>query len=143
MKRVSVLALIGTLLVCLSAYAQDTAQIVGTVTDATGAVIPKAKITVSEPNKGVHRDLVSNAAGQYVAAALPIGTYSVSAEASGFQKLEQTGVVLQTGQNQRVDLILKVGQVTQEVTVSSNAPVVQTETAAISANMSASLALNP
>src|SRR5512135_800017 len=132
MKKISVLALIGILFGCLSAFAQDTAQIVGTVTDSTGAVIPSAKITVTEPSKGIHRDLTSNAAGQFVAAALPIGTYSVSAEAPGFQKLEQTGISLQTGQYQRVDVVLKVGQVTQEVTVTSNAPVVQTETAAIS-----------
>jgi hypothetical protein len=126
MKKISVLALMGILFGCLSAFAQDTAQIVGTITDSTGAVIPNAKIVVANPDKGIHRDLVSNASGQYVAAALPIGTYSVSAEAAGFQKLEQTGITLQTGQYQRVDMVLKVGQVTQEVTVTSNAPVVQT-----------------
>lgn len=132
MKKISVLALIGILFGCLSAFAQDTATIVGTVTDSTGAVIPNAKITVASPERGIHRDLVSNASGQYVVSALTIGTYSVTAEAPGFQKLEQTGITLQVGQYQRVDMVLKVGQVTQEVTVTSNAPVVQTESAAIS-----------
>ena len=133
MKRIGALALMGVLWACLGAFAQDTAQIVGTVTDSTGAVIPAAKITISNPDKGVTRELVTNSAGQYVASALPIGTYSVSAQATGFKRLEQKGISLQVGQIQRVDLSLSVGPVTQEVTVTTGAtPVVQTETAAIS-----------
>jgi hypothetical protein len=118
---------------CLSALAQiPTAYIVGTVTDTTGAVIPKAKITVANPDKGFTRDYLSNSAGEYAATSIPIGDYTITAEASGFQKLVRTGITLTVGQTQRVDLTMTVGQVTQEVTVTGNVVRVETENAAVS-----------
>ena len=56
-----------------AAWAQDTATIVGTVTDPSGAVIPGVKVTVSNPEKGFTRELVSNPSGEYMAAKVPIG----------------------------------------------------------------------
>src|ERR1035441_7318213 len=103
-------------------WAQDTATIVGTVTDSTNAVIPAAKVTVANPDKGFTRQLASNAAGEYTAAKIPIGTYVVTAEASGFEKSVRTGVTLSVGQTQRVDVQMTVGQMTQEVTVTGNLP---------------------
>jgi len=120
------------LLFCAAAWAQDAATIVGTVTDPSGAVIPNAKVTVSNPEKGFTRDLVTNTAGEYVAPKVPIGDYIVSAEVTGFQKLVRSGIALAVGQTLRVDLQLQVGQRTQEVTVAGNAPRVETETAAVS-----------
>jgi hypothetical protein len=105
---------------------------VGTVMDSSGAVIPGAKVTVSNPNKGFTREITSNAAGDYSLTAIPIGDYVVTAQAAGFQKLVRSGITLNVGQIQRVDLQLQVGQTTQEVTVTGNLPRVQTETAAIS-----------
>ena len=123
----------GALLVVSSgAWAQDTAQIVGTVTDTTGAVIPNAKVTVSNRDKGYTRELVSNSAGAYSGSALPIGNYVVTAQAQGFEKLVRSGIALQVGQIQRVDLQMTLGQVTQEITVTGNIPKVQTESSAIS-----------
>jgi hypothetical protein len=113
-------------------WAQDTATIVGTVSDSSNAVIPAAKVTVANPDKGFTRQLASNAAGEYTAAKIPIGTYVVTAQASGFEKSVRTGVTLSVGQTQRVDLQMTVGQTTQEVTVTGNIPHVETETAAIS-----------
>jgi len=118
--------------VSLTGWAQDTANIVGTVMDSSGAVIPDAKVTVANPDKGFSRDLVSNAAGEYTAAKIPIGEYVITAEAPGFQKLVRSGITLQVGQTLRVDLQLTVGQVTQEVTVTGNVVRVETETGAIS-----------
>ena len=120
------------LLFCAAAWAQDAATIVGTVTDPSGAVIPNAKVTVSNPEKGFTRDLVTDTAGEYVAPKVPIGDYIVSAEVTGFQKLVRSGIALAVGQTLRVDLQLQVGQRTQEVTVAGNAPRVETETAAVS-----------
>jgi Carboxypeptidase regulatory-like domain len=108
------------------------ANIVGTVTDVSGAVIPGAKVTVSEASKGFTRNLVTDSTGTYAINNVPIGTYTVSFEAKGFQKVVQTDITLSTGQTQRVDATLKVGAVTQQVTVQGNLPHVQTETAAIS-----------
>ena len=120
------------LLFCVAAWAQDTATIVGTVTDSSGGVIPNAKVTVSNPEKGFTRDLVTNTAGEYTAAKMPTGDYVVSAEVTGFQKLVRSEITLAVGQTLRVDLQLSVGQTTQEVTVAGNAPRVETETAAVS-----------
>src|SRR5580700_2014756 len=74
-------------LVTIAASAQELATIVGTVTDSTGAAVPAVNIKVSSPAKGFTRTYVSNAAGEYTAAELPLGDYTVSAEASGFATL--------------------------------------------------------
>src|SRR5438874_13750813 len=131
MKRV---VLVGSvfLLLGLSGRAQDTATIVGSVADSTGAVIPGAKVRVSNPEKGFTRDLVTNSAGEYTAARIPIGDYVITAEATGFQKLVRSGITLQVGQTLRVDLPMTVGQVNQEVTVKGSAVKVETENATVS-----------
>jgi hypothetical protein len=124
--------LVGSALLCLSAWAQDTATIVGTVTDSSGGVIPGAKVTVSNPEKGFTRELVTNTAGEYTAAKVPIGNYVVSGEKAGFQKLVRSRITLAVGQTVRTDFQLQVGQATQQVTVAGNIPHVETETAAVS-----------
>ena len=97
---------------------QDTATIVGTVLDSTGEVIPNVKITVANPDKGFTRTTVSDSVGAYRVAPLPIGTFSVTAESAGFQRLVQTGVALSIGQVQRAGLTMQVGTTIQEITVS-------------------------
>jgi len=136
MRRV--LLLLVPLLICLelTAWAQDRAEIVGTVMDSSGGVMPKAIVTVSNPDKGFVRHLVSGAAGEYSISAVPIGNYIVTAEAPGFQKLVKTDIVLDVGQIQRVDMQLAVGTTTQEITVKGEVPHVQTETGAVSSVIS-------
>ena len=91
MKRLH--RLVGSaLFCCLSAWAQNTATIVGTVTDTSGAVIPGAKVAVSNPEKGFTRELSTNTTGEYTAAKLPIGNYVIVAEKKGFQKLVRSGI---------------------------------------------------
>ena len=128
-------ALLGLILVaCLASvrlWAQDTASIVGTVADPTGAVIPNAKVRVENPLKGFVRELTTNAAGAFAVAPLPLGDYTVTVEATGFQKDVESGITLTAGQIQRVDVALKVGASTQDVSVVGNVPHVQTETGAI------------
>ncbi len=119
-------------MVPLSASAQDLANIVGSVTDPTGAAIPGAKITVSNPDKGFNREVVSAGDGEFTAARIPIGNYMMTAEAAGFQKLIRRGITLDAGQTQRVDMQLTVGATQQQVTVTGNIPKVETETGAIS-----------
>src|ERR1700684_548980 len=112
--------LVSGLLVLSSAviWAQDTANIVGTVTDNSGAVIPNATVVVSNPDKGFTRNLISNSAGEFSISRIPLGDYIVTAEAKGFQKLVRSGITLEVGQTLRLDMQLPVGAVTQEVTVS-------------------------
>ena len=132
MKRSFVLLAAALLAVCLSALAQDTARINGSVTDQTGAVIPNVKVTIENPARGFKQVMKSDSAGFFALQAVPIGDYIITAEAPGFQKLVRSGITLDVGQIQRVDLQMTVGQMTQEVTVSGNVPKVQTETAAVS-----------
>ena len=113
MKRALAPLAVTFLAFAVSALAQDTANLVGTVKDSTGAVIPAARITVSNPEKGFTRALVSNAAGEYSAPRVPIGDYVITTEVPGFQKLVRSGVTLGVGETLRVDLTLVVGQVNQ------------------------------
>jgi hypothetical protein len=131
MRRVFLFIMV-FLVISLTALAQNTATIVGTVTDGSGAVIPGAKVNVSTPEKGFTRELESNAAGEYVAAKIPIGNYLVEADSPPFKKLARSGIPLAVGQTLRVGLILAVGPVAPEITVTRNAPTVETETAAVS-----------
>lgn len=97
--RKSVLVAVFLCLFCsAAAWAQDTATIVGTVTDPTGAVIPEVRVTVSNPDKGYSRELLTDTAGAYVAAKVPIGSYAITAEATGFQRTAVEDVVLTVGQ---------------------------------------------
>jgi len=113
-------------------FAQDMGTIIGLITDTSGAVIPGVKVTVANLEKGINRQMTTNSTGEYDAAKIPLGTYQVSAEAAGFQKLVRTGINLDVGQTLRVDLQLTVGQVTQEVTVTGGVTKVNTENASVS-----------
>jgi hypothetical protein len=117
-------------------WAQDTASIVGTVTDASDAIIPNAQVTIENPEKGFVRELTTNAVGAFALAPVPLGEYSVTVDAAGFQKARRTGITLTVGQIQRVDVTLKVGTKSQEVSVVGNVPHVQTETGAVSSLIS-------
>ncbi|HEX7960163.1 MAG TPA: TonB-dependent receptor, partial [Terriglobales bacterium] len=110
----------------LPAFAQE-ATIVGTVTDSSGAVVPNADITVTNRNTGQSRNLTSNEVGQYVAEALPIGTYDVKAQAAGFNMAQTTGVVLNVADRRRIDFSLKVGGAQQSVTVEAAPIAIKTE----------------
>ena len=90
-----------SLLVCLlaaSAFGQrDLGTIAGTVTDPQGAVVPAAKITITEEATGLNYELTSNSAGEFVRPALKPGTYTVVAEATGFRRVEQRNVQVTGG----------------------------------------------
>src|SRR5579859_6005714 len=101
---------------CLPAVlrAQDTASITGTVTDPTGAAIPGAQATVISLEHGINRAATSNSAGDYLFAALPIGSYNLTVAAPGFKKFQAKGVVLRVAQKARVDVAMQVGGVNTE-----------------------------
>src|SRR4051812_48527239 len=114
-----------------NAWSQTTATIVGTVTDASGAVAPGVSITVISEGTGLTRKTLTNQSGNYTLTLLPVGTYSLVAEAAGFKKKTTTGIVLQVNQEPRVDIALEVGAITDAVTVNAEAPVLQTENAVV------------
>jgi hypothetical protein len=130
-RKAFLLSIVFLLSMNLTCFAQET-SIVGTVTDTSGAVVPGAKVTVQNPAKGFMRHLTTNSAGAYVAASVPIGTYVIMVEASGFQRLVRTGILLQVGAVRRVDVQLKVGSLAQQVTVQAAPLHVQTDTPELS-----------
>ncbi len=91
--------------------------IAGAVHDATGAAIAGATVTVRQLETGATRTLTTGADGSYSAPSVPVGDYSVSAAAPGFQSQEQTGISLVVGQSLRIDFTLILGKVKQEVVV--------------------------
>lgn len=114
----------------LPAFAQrNTGSIVGIVTDTTGAVVPDAAITVTDIDTGVVRNEVSTSTGNYRVVALSPGHYTVSAAAQGFSTLEHKGITLSLDQDARVDFALQPGKVGQTVTVTAQAPLLNTQNA--------------
>src|SRR5579864_5695934 len=114
------------LLAPAGAFAQTTAAITGAVTDDTGAVVPNAKISVTNVGTGLTRNLVTDARGQYAALSLPVGQYQIRAESAGFAPVVRSGITLDVGQQAVVDVQLKVGNVQQAITVNAEPPLVNT-----------------
>ena len=110
-----------------SAAAQGTGSIFGKVTDASGAIMPGVTVTVAGTGLQLPRVAVTTATGAYDFPNIPIGTYTVSFELQGFKKVTRQNIVIVTGFNAPVDHQLEVGQLTEEVTVSGAAPVVDTK----------------
>ena len=94
--------------------------------------MPNVKITVTNPATSFEASTVSDSVGSYKVGFLTIGTYTVTAEAPGFQRYVQTDILLQIGQVQRVDISMKVGTTTQEITVTGNLVKVQTDESVLS-----------
>jgi hypothetical protein len=101
-------------------------NIEGTVRDASGGVLPGVTVTVTNTDTGAQRVVVTNESGIYRAVLLPLGTYTVTAELSGFKKYEQKQLPLSAGQSVVVDIPMAVGGLTEVVSVSGERPVVDT-----------------
>ncbi len=130
----SVLALLLISLPLFSQASQGTIQ--GGVFDQTGGAIAGAMVTVADVARGLTRNLTTDDAGQYVAASLNPGTFTIRAEAKGFRAIEHTGVLVQVGQNIRVDLTLQPGEQTQAITVTSELPAIDTTDATLGGTVS-------
>ena len=109
-----------------------TGTILGTVTDATGAIVPNVSVTVTNTGTNSAIKTVTSSSGDFNAPALNPGTYTVSAEAKGFQKSVTTGFNLDVNQKVRIDLMLKPGQVTETLEVTAQAVALDTDSAALS-----------
>src|ERR1700731_2415276 len=113
------------------------ATLSGTVTDASGAVVAGAQITIKDVGTGVTRTLTSDSAGYYSAPNLLPATYSVTTTATGFSTNVQTGITLSVGAQQQLNISLKVGESSQTVTVVESAPTVELTSATLSAQVDA------
>jgi hypothetical protein len=128
----SALLLLGLAMLIPAAYGQATASIVGTVTDATGAAVPGAKIQITNTDTGLVRALDANATGNYSARELSIGHYNVRVEAPGFKAFERTGISLSVNDMLRADASLQLGEARESVTVEANAIQVQSDSNEVS-----------
>ena len=112
-----------------AAFAQSTAvngTIEGTVQDTQGSLLPGVTVTVANIDTGDQRVVVTNESGLYRAPLLSLGTYRVAAELQGFKKFEQTGITLRAGQTAVIDVQLGVGAVSETITVTADAPLIDT-----------------
>jgi len=107
------------------------ASLSGTVTDPSGAVIPQANVTATNTATGVVTKTTTDASGSYILPSLPPGTYDVAIQKEGFNETVQHGIVLQVDQHPILNATLNVGSLTQAVEVTSQVPIVSTETATV------------
>jgi hypothetical protein len=131
MKMKLVGLLVVAMALALPSYSQTFGGITGVVTDSSGSVIAGAAITITNPQTNFTRNTVSNEAGNYNFPNLPPGLYNVRAERQGFQTEVRNSIELQVQQTARIDFRLNVGAVTEEVTVTGGAPLLNTENATI------------
>ena len=111
------------------------ATLSGTVTDASGAVIPSVQISIKNIATGVTRTVTTDPAGFYTAPNLLAGIYEITATALGLSTEVQTGITLTVGAQQVLNLTLQVGTVTQRIQVAGEAPAVQLATSSLSATV--------
>ncbi len=116
----------------LAVRAQQNSEIVGTVTDPTGAVVPGASLKLTQKETGFVYNVTSNATGGYVFAGLNVGTYDMRVTAKGFEAYLTNGISLNVSQTLAHDVKLTVGAETEEVTVSADALTVQAESNEVS-----------
>lgn len=124
------------LLLASRVYAQVAgAMLKGSVTDATGATVPKAQVSITDVATGIAHNVTTDAAGTYSAANLRPGDYQVRVTATGFAVEVRSGITLTVGAQQVLDISLRVGQMSQVVEVAGEAPTVELASSEISAEI--------
>ena len=137
LRRASLLVCLAFLVGSSPAFAQvSTGEIFGKVTDTTGAVLPGVTVTISSPALIQPQTNVSTETGAYRFARIPIGTYTVSFDLTGFKKMVRDGVIISAGFNAEINAKLELSTVQETVTVSGESPVVDTKSATVSASFS-------
>ena len=124
--------LLVVLFTAVAAFSQtSTSEITGTVRDTSGAVVPGAVVTATNEATGINYRQATTQAGLFAFPALPAGTYTITAEKTGFRTSKKSGNLLVVGTPLTVDLMLEVGQASETVTVASTAAALQTENATV------------
>ncbi len=131
------LALLSLLVLTLGAFAQiEYGTFTGTVEDPSGAAIANAKVTITNAGTNYSVTSTTNQFGLYTVKELPAGTYKITAEAAGFKTLTNSGVTLNAGVIQRVDMKMTLGQAKEIVEVTGEATLVNTEDSKLAATVS-------
>src|SRR5438552_339982 len=106
----------------------NTATIVGTVSDPTGAAIPGASVTVKNVRTQVARTTTTNSNGEFEASLLSVGDYRISVSMSAFKSVEHAGIHLDAEQKAKIDVTLPLGEVSERVSVEAAATLLATQT---------------
>lgn len=124
-------------LIALPGFSQTyKGSIGGVVTDATGGLVPGATVVITDVERGTKRALTTNQSGSYFAPDLTPSTYSIQVSAKGFATVVHTGIELQVAQTLAVNFTIKPGEVSQTVSVSGGAPLLNTTTATLGGTLS-------
>ena len=118
-----------TSLIC--AQTASTAQIDGVIRDSSGLAVSGAEIKATQTATDLVRTAVSETDGSYVLTNLPIGPYTLEIDKEGFTKYVQSGIVLQVDSNPTIDAVLKVGAVSEQVSVEADAAMVETHSSGV------------
>jgi hypothetical protein len=113
------------------ASAQSTGSIAGTVTDGTGGALPGATVQVTNEGTGIVRSVVADDEGRYRARELSLGEYRLEVALMGFRTAVRRGIVLTIGREAIVDVSLDIGELTEQIVVTSDAPLVDTSHGAV------------
>jgi len=133
MRHTYLLSVPVALLLTLPSLGQtvDSQQISGTVTDASGAVIPNATVTVLNIATGLKKTATTNAEGNYIVLDIPIGDYTIDTSVPGFKATELRGIRVDVGDKPSVPITLQVGQASQTVTVEADTVLIHTTSAEV------------
>jgi hypothetical protein len=118
--------------VAAMAQIAPTSSLEGTVTDQTGSVVPNVAVTLKNLETGLERRATTSDVGKYIFNAMPVGLYSIQVEAQGFQSFRQTGIRLNVNTPATVDIRLTVGALTEQVSVTADATMVNTQSGTLS-----------
>ena len=122
--------LIGLMPMAALAQSSATGSLSGAVLDPSGGVLPGATVRATNPGTGVSQSTVTGTSGEWTIAALPVGRYDVTFELDGFKKLTRGDVQVEAVITRQLRVVLEVGSLTEQVTVSADAPLVVANTAA-------------
>src|SRR2546427_4770595 len=111
---------------CLVFAQTSTATILGVVKDTSGALVPGVSITVKHTDTGLTRTAISSETGDYNVPLLPVGAYELTTAMPGFKQQVRSGINLAVGQQAVINLTLEVGAVAEQVTITEEAPLVNT-----------------
>ena len=139
-RRIAVLSVMALVIGMGSLFAQsDRGTITGTVNDSSGARVAGAAVTITSAGTNISTKATSNTDGNYTFTNVQIGVYSITVEHPGFKKYSQQGISLTTGQTLGIDVVLQVGNVTETVQVTSEAPQLEAETTSLGTTATATL----
>src|SRR6266567_3395676 len=108
-----------------------TGNIRGTVADLSGGLVPNCSVAIANTQTGTQRSAITNERGAFNAPSMPIGMYTITAEAPGFQKKTLTGIELQVDQTATFQIVLSPGAITESVEVRADAPLLESATSSL------------